>query len=67
MIEGDTEVLFVVKTSGFPYSQRFTIQIFVMYQLRLSESNALTSIFKYSKSTICCNVSLHLRKEKYVL
>ena len=27
MIEADIEVLFVVKTSGFPYSQRFTIQI----------------------------------------
>ena len=26
MIEADIEVLFVVKTSGFPYSQRFTIQ-----------------------------------------
>ena len=55
MIEADIEVLFVVKTSGFRYSQRFAIQIFFMYQLRLSKSNALGSIFKYSKSTICCN------------
>ena len=61
MIEADIEVLFVVKTSGFRYSQRFAIH------LHLSKSNALGSIFKYSKSTICCNFSLHLRKEKYVL